>query len=107
MTEPQISDEAIGAAAFAARRVTAGTLTVDQTLDVVHAVLAAAVPHLHRQWEAELRAQIADDIEAERSDSDEWEYAMGLLKAAAIARGGGYDPALDGPRGAQPGGQQP
>lgn len=65
--EPQISDEAFGAAAFAARRATASLLTVDQTLDVVHAVLAAAVPLLYQQWEAEIRAKIASEQEALRS----------------------------------------
>lgn len=106
MTEPQISDEAIGAAAFAARRVTAGTLTVDQTLDVVHAVLAAAVPHLHRQWEAELRAQIADE-QARRSSPNRCVTPADCKagEPCMLARGCNNDPRLRSTFGAQPGGQ--
>lgn len=66
LARDEIPDEAIGQGAFAARRV--AHLGVDDALDVSAAVLTATVPLLQRQWEWELRGQIADEIDRVRED---------------------------------------
>jgi hypothetical protein len=85
MTEPQIDSETIEAGANA---LASGSFVAGDVFDIAHCVLTAAAPRLRRQWEAELRAKIASEIETFAwSPSPDSPVSRALREAARIARG--------------------
>lgn len=88
MTEPQISAEAIAAAA----RCWQEWASFAPLPEAIRAVLAAAYPHLRRQIETEVREQIAGQllVRARWHDSEQIGFsAVGdaYANAARLARG--------------------